>query len=68
MIRAEDLRRGDVLQSLDPRDNGRRVRVEGVSPGGWVAVRNVATGRAGQLRAPLRRWDFGVSPDRSADA
>jgi hypothetical protein len=56
VIQASDLRVGDVLQSTDARDFDRKVRVESID-GDWVQIRNVKTGRKGQLRAPLHRWE-----------
>lgn len=56
MIRASDLRAGDVLTSLDPRDDGRRVMVHEID-GEWIKVSNVTTGRKGRLRSPLRKWE-----------
>lgn len=62
MIRAEDLREGDLLQSLNPRDDGRIVRVIEVD-GEWIKVRRGrdGTGRRSTLRAPLHRWEFAAT-------
>lgn len=59
MIKAGDLRPGDVLRSLDPRDDGRVVRVLEVN-GEWVKVRRGRDGRGrlSTLRSPLHRWEF----------
>jgi hypothetical protein len=59
MIRAEDIRIGDVLRSLDPRDDGRLVRVVRVDEN-RVEVRRGEDGRGrlSTLAAPLRRWEF----------
>lgn len=43
---------GRIADGLDPESTH-----EGID-GEWVAVRNVESGRRGQLRAPIRRWEF----------
>lgn len=67
MIKAEDLRSGDLLQSLDPRDDGRLVRVEEVD-GEWVKVRRGRDGRGRRstLRSPLHRWEFATTRGNTA--
>jgi hypothetical protein len=64
MIRADDLRVGDLLQSCDPRDDGRLVRVEAID-GDRIEVRRgrYGSGRRSTLRAPLRRWEFATERD-----
>ena len=59
MIRRDDLRVGDLLQSQDPRDDGRLVRVIEMD-GEWIKVRRGrdGKGRLSTLRAPLHRWEF----------
>lgn len=62
MIDLDDLRVGDRLRSLDPRDDGRVVRVVAIYEG-WITVRRgwYGDGRKSTLRAPLHRWEFAVS-------